>query len=74
VCVLLLRMRVLALPDVPGQVAKHSGEVMVAPATGRGDLAKLAAADYAAESLTLSPGVERGAAPKRGAWLLGHRT
>jgi hypothetical protein len=49
----LLRVTVLAHPDVAGLVAEHGGEVMVAAATGRGGLAKLAAAHYAAESLTL---------------------
>jgi len=41
-------VKMLALPDVPPQVAKHGGVVMVAAPTRRGGLAKLAAADDAA--------------------------
>jgi len=46
--IFLLGVKVLALPDVPPQVAKHGGVVMVAAPTRRGGLAKLAAADDAA--------------------------
>jgi hypothetical protein len=60
-------VRVIALPDVPHQVAEDTGEVMVAAATARGRFPKLAAADYATESLTLGIPPESGAAPKRGA-------
>jgi hypothetical protein len=49
----LLSVTVFALPEVAGLVAEHGGEVMVAAATSRGGLAKLAAANYPAESLTL---------------------
>jgi hypothetical protein len=49
----LLGMSVLALPDVPREVAEDAGEVVVAPATGSGSLAKHAAADYATEPLVL---------------------
>jgi len=41
-------VKMLALPDVPPQVAEHGGVVMVAAPTRRGDLSKLAAADDAA--------------------------
>ena len=63
----LLGVTVLALPDVPRQVAEDAYEVMVAAATGRGCLPKLAAAHDATESLTLGLPPERSAAPKRGA-------
>ena len=43
----LLGVKVLALPNVPLQVAEHGGVVMVAAPTGRGGLAKHAAADDA---------------------------
>ena len=46
--IFLLVVKVLALPDVPPQVAEHGGVVMVAAPTRRGGLAKLAAADDAA--------------------------
>jgi hypothetical protein len=49
----LLDVNVLALPDVPREVAEDAGEVVVAPATGGGSLAKHAAAHYAAEPLVL---------------------
>jgi hypothetical protein len=51
--VFLLGVNVLAFPDVPRQVAEDANEVMVAAATFRGCLPKLAAADNATESLTL---------------------
>ena len=60
-------MNVLALPDVPREVAEDAGVVMVAAATGRPRFPKLAAADNRAESLTWGMPPDRGAAPKRGA-------
>jgi hypothetical protein len=65
---------VLARPDVPGQVAEHCGVVMVASATGRGRLAKLAAADDATEALMLGIPRQGGAAPKRDALIFDQRT
>jgi hypothetical protein len=70
----LLRVMVLACPDVARQVAEHAGEVMVAAATGRGGLAQLATAHDATESLMLGARPESGAAPKRGAMLFDQRT
>jgi hypothetical protein len=49
----LLGMNVVALPDVPREVAEDAGEVVVAPATGSGSLAKHAAANDSAEPLVL---------------------
>jgi hypothetical protein len=72
--VFLVRVRVLARPDVAGQVAEHGGEVVVAAAAGRRRLAQLAAAHDAAKTLTFLTPPEIGAAPKRGASLFGHRT
>ena len=46
-------MNVLALPDVPLEVPKDAGEVMVAAATRRGSFPKHAAPDDAAESVDL---------------------
>ncbi len=63
----LVGVRVLALPDVPGQVTQHAREVMVAASAGRGCFTKLAAADDSTESLALGLLNKRGAAPKRGA-------
>ena len=66
--VFLLRVKVLALPDIAREVAEDAGEVMVAPPTGRWGLPKLAAAHDATESLLRGGLLERrGAAPKRGA-------
>ena len=70
----LVGVRVLALPDIPRQVAKHCGEVMVAPAAGGGRLSQLAAADDATESLTFGLHRGRGAAPKRGALVFDQAT
>ena len=47
-CLVLVGVRVLALPDIPRQVAKHRGEVMVAAAAFGRSFAQLAAADHAA--------------------------
>lgn len=64
----LLGVKVLALPDVSRQVAEHGGEVMVAAPAGGGRLPKLAAAHDATESLACGLlQTERGAAPKRDA-------
>ena len=68
----LLMVKVLALPDVPPQVAEHGGVVMVAAPTRRGGLAKLASADDAAQ--TLVKGGDSGAAPKRSSIIFGQRT
>ena len=70
----LVGVRVLALPDIPRQVAKHRGEVMMAPAAGGGRLPQLAAADNATESLTFGLHRGRGAAPKRGALIVDQAT
>lgn len=70
----LLGVKVLALPDVPFEVAEDAGVVMVAAATGRGDLPKLAAADDTTEPLTHRVPPERGAAPKRDAVIFDQTT
>ena len=73
--VFLLRVKVLALPDIAREVAEDAGEVMVAPPTGRWGLPKLAAADDATKSLVCARLVERrGAAPKRGASVFDQTT
>jgi hypothetical protein len=71
----LLGVNVVALPDVPREVAEDAGEVVVAPAAGGGSLAQHAAADDATESLV--PGMQiraGGAAPRRGAISIGQTT
>jgi hypothetical protein len=70
----LFGVRVLALPDIPLEVAEDAGVVMVAAATGRGDLPKLATADDATESLTHRVPPEGGAAPKRDAIIFDQTT
>lgn len=71
---LLRSVKVVALPDVPCQIPQHPDVVMVAAAAGRGGLAKLAAANDATKSLMLVVRRQRGAAPKRGAVMIGQRT
>ena len=63
----LVGVTVLALPHVPRYVAEHGGEVMVAAAAASRSLAKLAAADHAAESFALGSEPGWGAAQDRGA-------
>ena len=63
----LVGVRVVALPHVPGNVAEHCGEVMVAAATDGRSLAKLAATDHASESFSLGSEPGWGAAKDRGA-------
>jgi hypothetical protein len=70
----LLGVKVLALPDVPRQVAEHAGVVMVAAATGRGGFPELAAANNATESLARSMPPEGGAARKRDAIIFFDQT
>ena len=70
----LVGVRVLALPNIPLEVAEDAGVVMVAAATGRRDLPKLAAADDPTESLTHGVPAERGAAPKRDAIIFDQTT
>jgi len=70
----LLGVKVLALPDISRQVAEHGGVVVVAPAAGGGSLPQLAAADDATESLTFGLQRGRGAAPKRGAVIFDQAT
>jgi hypothetical protein len=67
----LLDVKVLALPDISGQVAEHGREVMVAAATGGGGFAEHAAANDATEALMIGVPPESGAAPKRGAVIFG---
>jgi len=73
-CVL-LGVNVVALPDVPREVAENAGEVVVPPATGGGSLSEHAAAHYAAEPFVLWMQTHAGgAAPKRGASSFGQTT
>ena len=66
--VFLLRVKVLALPDVAREVAEDAGEVMVASPTGCWCLPKLAAVHDATKPLVRARLFKRrGAAPKRGA-------
>jgi hypothetical protein len=74
VCLVLVGVRVVALPDIPRQVAKHGCEVVVAPAAGGGRLPQLAATDDATESLTFGFHRGRGAAPKRSALIFDQAT
>jgi hypothetical protein len=62
---ILLRVNVVTLPDVPRKVAEHCDEVMVPAPAGGGSLAKLAAAHDAPDG---------GAAPKRGAVIFDQAT
>jgi hypothetical protein len=71
----LLGVYVVALPDVPREVAEDAGEVVVAAATCGGSLAQHAAADDATEPLVLWMQIRAGgAAPKRGAISFGQTT
>ena len=70
----LLDVRVLALPDIPRQIAKHGCEVMVAAAAGGRRLAQLTAAYDATKSLTFGLNSGRGAAPERGALIFDQAT
>jgi hypothetical protein len=70
----LVGVKVFALPDIPGQVPKNGGEVVVAPAAGGGRLPQLAAADDATESLTFGFHRGGGAAPKHGALVFDQAT
>ena len=73
--VFLLRVKVLALPDIAREVAEDAGEVMVAPPTGRWGLPKLAAAHDATKSLVRDRLPKRwGAAPKPGAHVFDQTT
>jgi len=71
---ILVGVRVLALPDIPREIAKHGCEVMVASTAGGGRLPQLAAADDAPESLTLGLHRGRGAAHERGAFIFDQAT
>jgi len=71
---ILVGVRVLALPDIPCEIAKHGCEVMVASAAGGGRLPELAAADDATESLTFGLHRGRGAAHERGAFIFDQAT
>lgn len=70
----LLGVWVVALPDIPLEVAEDAGVVMVAAATAGRYLPKLAAADDATESLTHRVPPEGGAAPKRDAIIFDQTT
>lgn len=70
----LLGVWVVALPDIPLEVAEDAGVVMVSAATACRDLPKLAAADDPTESLTHRVPPEGGAAPKRDAIIFDQTT
>ena len=73
-CLILVGVKVLALPDISRQVAQHGGVMVVAAAAGGGSLPQLAAADDATESLTFGLQRRSGAAPKRGAVIFDQAT
>ena len=66
---ILLGVKVIALPDVPPQVAEDAGVVVVATCAAGRLLSEHATADDATESLMRCVPPEGGAAPKRDALI-----